>query len=415
MNRNDLLIGGANELFPGAQTVVYVEKEVTYGVARSITGTNSFRTISESLNGAEEREMRPDRSGSADHLERYQGRKSAEWEVSKLILPSGSVTTQPDDTHMWENLFGSLSMGASSIEYILATAHTSSLTIRRGIRTGGGVGLAELGEHVRGAIVSGGEIAWGANGNNGLAQVTFRGSAKEYGYTGNTSLGAGYPNIATNAGSFRLANSKQVTVGSILQIGQAGGPANDTGGGSGILVTGVNQTTQVISFANTLDATHSSNPLGVSVVVYNPTETTAGSPIHARIGALSLDGSTTKIDHLGGSVSIEDNRGLLNEEVGYDSATRVMRNDRRNVTFSLDFLVKKDEIGTLLGSMVAKTSQDIQVNIGSIPNNTIKLIMANGDWDFTSLDVPEQEMVRLSMSGVALGTNGNDSIKVRFM
>jgi hypothetical protein len=412
MNRNDLLVGGANELFPGAQTVVYVEKEVTYGVARPINGTNAFRTISESFGGAEERENRPDRSGSADHLERYRGRKSADWEVSKLILPSGSVTTEPDDTHLWENLMGAVSLGTTSIEYILATAHTSSLTIRRGIRTGGGAGLAELGEHVRGAIVSGAEIAWGANGNNGLAQVTFRGSAKEYGYTGNTSIGSGYLNIATNAASFRVSNSKQLTVGSVIRVGAAGSVNSDTGGGSGIVVETINHTTQVVSFSNTLDATHSS---GVAVVVYNPTETTAGSPIHARIGSLSLDGSTTLIDHLGGTVSIEDNRGLLNEEVGYDSATRVMRNDRRNVSFTIDFLVKKDEIGTLLGSMVAKTAQNIQVNIGSIPNNTIKLIMANGDWNFTSLDVPEQEMVRLSMTGVALGTNGNDSLKVRFM
>ena len=412
INRNDLLVGGANELFPGSQTVVYVEKEVSYGVAQPITGANAFRTISENLGGAEEREFRPDRSGSADHLERYQGRKSAEWEITKLILPSGSVTTEPDDTHMWENLMGAVSLGTTSIEYILATAHTSSLTIRRGIRTGGGAGLAELGEHVRGAIVSGGELAWGANGNNGLAQVTFRGMAKEYGYTGNTSIGDGYLNIATGAVSFRLSNSKQVTVGSVLQVGSAGAPANDTGGGSGILVDTVNHTTQVITFSETLDVTHSS---GVAVVVYNPTETTAGSPIHARIGSLSLDGSTSLIDHLGGSITIEDNRGLLNEEVGYDSATRVLRNDRRNVSFTLDFLIKKDELGKLLGDMVAKTAQDIQVNIGSIANSTVKVIMANAEWDFTSLDVPEQEMVRVSMTGVALGTNGNDSIKVRFM
>jgi hypothetical protein len=31
------------------------------------------------------------------------------------------------------------------------------------------------------------------------------------------------------------------------------------------------------------------------------------------------------------------------------------------------------------------------------------------------LDVPEQEMVRVSMTGVALGSSGNDSIKVRML
>ena len=407
MKRNDLIIGGANELFPGSQTVIYVNAEASYGDNTHIRGTNAMRTLSETFTGAEEREPRPDRSGSADHLERYRGRKSAEFEVSKLILPSGSVTTEPDDTHLWQNLFGHVSVGATSVEYIQATAHTSSLSIRRGIRTGGGAGLAELQEHIRGAIVNGGEIAWGANGNNGLAQVTFRGMGKDYGYTGNTSVGSGYTTIATGAGSFRMANAKQLSVGSAFKIGTV-----NTGGGSGILVDTINYTNNIVTFSETLDATLSS---GTKVFAYNPTETTAGSPLHARIGFLSLNGSTSKIDHIGGTVSIEDNRSLLNEEVGYDSASRVLRNDRRNVSFTLDFILKKDEVAQLLGNMVTNTADNIQVNVGDQANKTMKIHMKKAEWDFTSLDVPEQEAVRISMTGRAYGTNGNDSLKVRFL
>ena len=406
MNLNDLLVGGANELFPGSQVVMYVEKEVTYGTPQKIVGANAFRTISENLGGAEERDFRPDRSGSSDHLERFQGRKSADWEITKLLLPSGSVTTEPDDTHLLENLFGAVSLGASSIEYIQATAHTWGMTIRRGIRTGGGAGLAELQEHIKGAIVTGGEIAWGANGNNGLAQITYRGQGKEYGYTGNTSVGSGYTTIATGAGSFRVAASEQLTIGSVFKI------ASDTGGGSGIIVDTLNHTTNVITFSETLGVTTSS---GVAITPYNPTETTAGSALHARVGFLSLDGSTSTIDHLGGTVTIEDNRSLLNEEVGYDSASRVLRNDRRQVTFAMDFILKKDDIPRLLGSMVRRTANDIQINIGDEANKTVKIIMANAEFDFTSLDVPEQDMTRFSITGVALGTNGNDSLKLRFM
>lgn len=413
MKRNNIIVGGANELFPGSQTVVYVNKETTgYGTNTHIVGTNAMRTMSETFTGAEEREARPDRSGSADHLERYVGRKSAEFEITKLILPSGSVTTEPDDTHLWENLFGHVSVGATSIEYIQATAHTDSLSIRRGIRTGGGGGLAELQEHVRGAIVNGGEIAWGANGNNGLAQITFRGQAKDYGYTGNTSIGTGYNSIGTGAGSFRVSNAKQLTVGSVVQISRTGSGVMDTGNGSGILVDTVNYTNDIVTFSETLDATSSS---GKVVRSYNPTESTSGSPLHARIGFLSINGSSSKIDHLGGTVSIEDNRALLNEEVGYDSASRVMRNDRRNVSFTLDFILKKDEVSQLMGNMVANTAADIQVNVGDQSNKQMKIIMKKAEWDFTSLDVPEQEAVRFSMAGRAYGTNGNDSLKVRFM
>ena len=87
------------------------------------------------------------------------------------------------------------------------------------------------------------------------------------------------------------------------------------------------------------------------------------------------NGSTSKIDHLGGTISIEDNRALLNEEVGYDSASRVMRNDRRNVSFTLDFILKKDEVSQLMGNMVANTAADVQVNVGDQSNKTMKLHM----------------------------------------
>src|SRR3990167_1902951 len=119
----------ALELFPGAQTVLYVNREGSYGAAQRLNGADAFFTLSDSLTGAEEREPRPDRSGFADHVERYRGRKSAEWEVSCLILPSGSVTTEPDNNLLWQNLFGRISMNSTAFEYIQATAHTWSLTL----------------------------------------------------------------------------------------------------------------------------------------------------------------------------------------------------------------------------------------------------------------------------------------------
>lgn len=399
----------ANELYPGSQAVLYVEKEPAYDSTKRIAGANAMFTISETFTGGEEREPRPDRSGSADHLERYVGRKTAEFEITKLILPNGNVTTEPDDTFLWENLFGHLSLGTTSIEYLFATAHLTSLTLRRGIRTGGSAGVAELQEHMRGAIVNRGEISWGAAGNNGLAQVRFSGQAREWGYTGNTSIGTGYVSINTGAVSFRVTNARQLTKGSVIAVVSS---ITDTGGGSGILVDSINYTTGVITFSETLGASASS---GRVIKPYNPTAVTAGSPIHGRLGTLSLDGSTSSIKHLGGSITIEDNRSLLNEEVGTDAASRVLRNDRRNVTFSLDFIIEKDNTGKLLGDMLLDTAQNMHVTIGSLANKKVRFIMKNAHFDFTSLDVPDQDMVRISMTGRALGTNGNDSLKMRIL
>ena len=396
----------ANELFAGSQVVMYAAREAAYGTARRIVGADAFLTMSESITPTEERDVRPDRSGYSDHLERFVGRRSAEFEVTRLLLPSGSVTTQPDDDLLWQNAFGRLSIGATALEYILATAHDWSLTLRRGIRTGGGAGVADFQDHVRGAIVNNTEIAWGNQGQNGLATVSFRGLAKDWGWTGNTSVASGYTNISSAASTFRVSSPKQLAVNSLVKVRLS------TGGGSGIVVDTVNYTTGVISFSESLGTTLSS---GRAVVPYNPTATTAGSPLHARIGFLSIDGAATKIDHLGGRVTLEDNRALLNEEVGYASPSRVIRENRRNVTFSVDFIVKKDEVGLLFGEMDRNTAKNIQVNIGDAANKTVKIHMKQAEWDMSAIDIPDQGMTRISMAGRALGVGGNDSLRIRFL
>ena len=175
----------------------------------------------------------------------------------------------------------------------------------------------------------------------------------------------------------------------------------------------MNYTNNIVSLSNGRgDASFSS---GGVVKAYNPTESTGGDPIHAKVGALSLDGSTSEIQHLGGRVTFEDNRRLLMDEVGIDSATRVLREDRRAVTFSLDFLMKKEEVGVLLGDMNRNASKSIQVRIGATANKKCYLIMANSEFDMNAVEVPDQAMMRVTMNGVALGTNGNDSLKVRFL
>ena len=393
----------ANELFAGSQVIVYASREATYGTARRLNGGDAMLTISESFTPAEERDVRPDRSRFADYLDRYVGQKNAIFEITRLLLPSAA---RPSDDLLWQNAFGRSSLNATSLEYILATAHDWSLTLRRAIRTGGGQGVADFQEHVRGAIVNQVEISEGNQGQNGLATVTFRGVAKDWGWTGNTSVGSGYLNISSAASTFRVSSPRQLTVNSLFKV------KTSTGGGSGILVDTVNYTTSVISFSESLGTTLSS---GRAITPYNPTATTAGQPLHARIGMLSLDGSATKIDHLGGRVTLEDNRGLLNEEVGYDSASRVIRENRRNVIGTFGFILKKDEVGELLGRRERNDSRNVQVNIGDEANKTIKIHMRDFEWDMSALDMPDQGMTRITMAGRALGTNGNDSLKVRFM
>lgn len=397
----------AGEFFLGSQRTWYATSETFYGSAVEVKGTDAFKIISGSMTPAIEREPRPDLCGQSDHVERYQGRHSATWEVTKLFLPNGNAVTQPDDYMMLRNLFGHVSTGGTSIEYTFATGHDDSLTIRDGVRTGNSDGAAEFQQHVFGAIVNRGEFAWGNQGNNGLAQITYSGMAKKWGYTGNTSLGAGTMNLAVGDKAATASNIKQLTEGSQVIV-------NGANVGGGCVVATINYTTQAFTWRQRV-ARGGTASSGRQVIPHNPTTNTAGSPVHGRLGYLSLNGSTSIVKHLGGRVTVEDNRELLNEEVGYDSATQSYRANRRNVTFALDFMIRKEEVPNLLGYMMNGSASNIHVTIGDQANKKMKLIMNNARFDMSPPDMPESGPARITMNGVALGTNGNDSLKVRIL
>lgn len=393
-----------DDLFPGGQVLIYVSREDEYGSATRVAGTDAFLSLSERLTPTEERMVRPDRSGSSDYLERVVGRRSASWQIDKLILPRGREELEPDDSLLWANLIGRADSGPTGVEYTQATAHTESLTLRRGIRTGtNGNGIADFQETLRGAIVQEAEIAWGSEGLRGLATVRFRGSAKEWAHTGHAELALDGSYLTTTPGAVTVDDVRPFAVGGLVRIGV------DTAGGSGVRISAVDYANNTFTHDTTLDATHSSGDL---VLPYNPTASTGGVPVHARIGMLSLDGSSTNIDHIGGRVTVREGRDLLNREVGHRSPSRVMRTERRDVRFFFDFVAKKNEVPSLLGTADRNEASNVQVSIGE-GGDQVVLFMQNAHWRRTSVDHNDGAS-RIRMSGQALGLAGNDSLKARF-
>lgn len=399
-------------LIPGSQVVVYAMREVTFGTGRKPSGVEGMLPLDVSFTPSEEREPRDDRSASSDYLETVQGRKSATWEVSRLLLPSGNVTVRPDDWRLLEAGFGHLSTSATAMEFYPATAHTTSLTIRRGVRAND-ASVADFQDHVVGAIVNRIEFAWGSQGRNNLAMVTYGGPAKEWGFTGNSTLNCGGVNMTLLTGDVTVTNSLHFTKWSVVEIARGvGGLTRDTGGNSGIMATQINGTTHRYYFGETLNGTHSA---GQAIKPYNPTAVTCGSPIHAKLGFLSLDGSASQIRHLGGRITFEDNRDLLMDEVGVDSASEVLRKGKRNVSFTLDFYAKKTEVGTILGKAYRGDALNLQVNVGEGTGSTVRFVMRNCEANVVAPDIPDNDMARVTLTGRALGTNGNDSLRVKIV
>jgi hypothetical protein len=394
--------------FPGSQATVYVMREVTYGVPRKPAGAEAVRTISETFTPAHERAERPDRTSSADYIDQYTGRHSATWELQALLLPNGNVATQPDDFRLWEDGLGHMSIGVTSIEFLMATAHTTSLTIRRGIRGTATGSAGSFQEHVFGAIVQGIDVAWGSQGQNGLATVTYRGMAKKWGYTGNSSLDITGASMTKVVSGVTVYNSRQFTEGSCIQV------KTDVHGASGFILKTSNFTNNRLTFSLGCTGMNSTHSEFDSVWPHNPVPITAGSPVHAKVGYLSLDGSATQVKHLGGRITFDNGRTLLADEVGFDSATEVLRDTKYKTTVSLEFLMKKDQVGLLLGSAYDDaTSGKVHVGIGSTTGGIYEFQMKRVKWDIVAPNVPAEGDARVTMTGRAYGINGQDSLKVR--
>lgn len=424
------------QLFPGSNTILYMAREATYGkpvrAVNDETANGSawaFYSIDENLQGAEERDVRPDRSGDPDHSERYVGRKSATWEITKLLLPTGTKGLKPDDTLLFEGLFGGVSYdhgnGTTGVparfayKFITGGLRGDSLTIRRGIKTGNassaGVGQADFQDHVIGAIVNNLEMTWGNQGVNGLAQVVFSGEAAQYGHTGNA-IATASDRTSESTMNLKAEGSRSFSYGSLVVWNPNNNLAAMYGGShdkNGMLIGTVNQTTDVLS-PYTAGETLSYFATGTPMRPYNPTISPVGTPIHAKLGSLSIgENGTRTVAHLGGRLTIEENRSLLNEEVGYDAATQVIRNDRRNVTFSLDFIMKASETW-LLGDVQRNRAQQISIGIGNQSNKTVTIEMPNAEFDFTPADIPGQEISRITLQGRALKTATKPSVIVYF-
>lgn len=398
-------------MIPGSQVVAYVMRETSFGTPRKPAGADALLPIDITLTPTQEREARDDRSSSSDYAESVEGRYSATWEITKYLMPSGTAGVSPDDHHLLNAGFGNSSGSATCCEYSLATAHTTSLTIRRGARANH-ADLSDFQDHVDGAIVNRIEFGWGSQGRNNLATVTYGGPAKEWGWTGNSTLNPDRPQNASHlTGNVTADTSLQFTKGSVFQIEKQAG-VWDTAGGSGALITSINVTNHMLYFAETLNASHSGDDV---IKPYNPTAITSGSPIHAKLGWLSLDGGTSQVRHLGGKITFEDNRELLADEYGQDSATEVLRKGKRNVTYTMDFYAKKTEMGDILGKARRGTNLHIQVLLGEQSGKRVRFRMKNCESNVMGVDLPDNDMGRYTLSGRAYGVNGNDSFRVQIV
>jgi hypothetical protein len=377
---------GVDNFSYGSDLVGFVVAESTYGTAVKPAATDAFRATSITMGAPVGREFPNDRRNTRSRVERTITRTPVQpFSASGILRPSGSAGTAPDIGLFLKHALGTETVsGGSSVTYSLLKDPTAlSASIYRK--------TSDLSEAVYGAVVQNLTFNWSGDS---YATWTVSGVGKDYAQTGNT--------LANGAGSSATAlvvdDADFFSPFSVISVGST----------DNVQVTAVNYATNTLTIAS---SSWSDNDV---VKPYTPSPTLAGDPLFGTAGTLSLDNGSTTITHLGGSLSINTGIDLLNTEYGSSSAADVTVPAYREVTGSLDFLVRKDEVN-LFNEFRRNVQKDLLFTIGDTTGKRMKINCNVTELDPTQRDSPDADMIRYSVNFVALASSsGDDEVTLVF-
>ena len=377
---------GVDNFSYGSDLVGFFKPESTYGVAVKPAAADAFRATSITMGAPVGREFPNDRRNTRSRIERTESRTPVQpWNATGILRPSGTAGTAPDIGDLLKHTLGTETVaGGSSVTYSLLKDPTAlSASIYRS--------TTDLGEGVYGACVQTLNLTW-----SGDSYITWNaaGVAKDYIQTGNTlanGTGSSAPALIVDDADF-------YTKYSVISLAST----ND------LQVTAVNYSTNTLTIAS---SSWSDNAI---VKPYFPSPTLAGDPLFGTSGSLSLDNGSTTITHLGGSITVTTGIDLLNTEFGGSSATDVVVPAYREVSGSVDFLVRKDE-AHLFTEFRRQVQKDVVITLGTDSGKRLKINCNVTEFDPTQRDSPESDMIRYTANFVALASSsGEDEVTLVF-
>jgi len=377
---------GVDNFSYGSDLVGFFKPESTYGVAIKPAAADAFRATSITMGAPVGREFPNDRRNTRSRIEQTITRTPVQpWSASGILRPSGTAGTAPDIGDMLTHAMGTATVSAgTSVTYSLLKDPTAlSGAIYRS--------TTDLTEGVSGAIVQNLTFNWSGDS---FVTWTISGIGKNYIQTGNT--------LANGTGSSATAlivdDADFFSPYSVISIAST----------DDVQVTAVNYSTNTLTIAST---SWSDNAV---IKPYVPTGTYAGDPLFGTAGTLSLDNGSSTITHLGGSISVNTGIDLLNTEFGGSSATDVTVPAYREVTGSIDFLVRKDEVN-LFNEFRRGVAKDVIITIGDTTAKRMKINCNISQFQPSQRDSPDADMIRYTANLTALASSsGEDEITVVF-
>lgn len=234
---------GIPDIALGADEILYISQEDTYGVWKRPIGADAARMREIGFTRAQERVTRDDKLATRSHTARITKKKSVEWNVTGYVVPSGidpSVTaTPPDIGVMLKALYGAEIVNAGiDVRYTLIRNQNISLTLHRI--------CDHFAESLTGCVPNNATIGWSGTDESTI-EVT--GFGKEWVITAShiTGVAAGVPAVVVlgvnddidfdEGGGALVATVAAATYTTTATLAAAVKSALDTAGGDVYTVT----------------------------------------------------------------------------------------------------------------------------------------------------------------------------------
>lgn len=366
----------------GALEQSYVVVESSYGTLPSVTSTDAIRHLELVLDSKNNDEPNPTKRGTPDYAGPVPRRKTATWDLSSAMWePSGTLGTPSYLSPLLQAAFGArttpnlattIASGASAMGATLtsgsglAVGDVAVFTLGSGARreaarlktvAGAAVTFDALTAtpDTPGVVVSGVTYKQATNVTESLAIFLFH-------------TAGGFKQCATGA----IVNKVEFTFDGSREVGiKMSGPARN-----------VERTGFSIPGAHT----------------------TVGDPASGLVGNLNLGAAAFLVQQ--SVVTLENNEGLRNTELGTAYASGHFREDRRPVGVTAQFYLEDPAV---IAAAEAGTFQVYALIVGDTNGQMVGVVMPRVKWERPSIPV-NQGPKTVSATGTAYATTGNDQI-----
>lgn len=316
---------------------------------------------------------------------------AGDWSIPMYLRPSGTAGSVPQGATMLEALFGTETIvGSTSVTYSLATALPSfSLWTKYG----------DTVFFAKGATVEQTRLA---ASKKGAVKFEMSGKFMAMGWVGTDELNAAVDYVATPITSIVVKDAKKYCVGGKIKVG------SDDNSGSGYAISAVTIATNTLTISPGLTADFAADTV---VAPFLPTGTIIGDPVESNSITISLDGGSTTAKIKSFDITMTNGIVYQEDEISDEENPTAYVEGQRSVKGSVTVNMRRDDVKYFYDGLNAGQEVGVELVMGADAGSIATMTMDKCRLTLPQIS-PASPTVELRMDLAALGTSGEDEIKL---